>query len=170
MAMRSRGHNLCRVKRPIHIRQKCMTAPAAHIRQSNVTVEVGQSTLGRAIMSLARIHVLIRIVAHRQNRCLPGKRVTAPHTRRRASIHRRPATTKDILHRIGIESVSNPRGLHCRQDLRVVCARLRGLCPISLRDISKRGRASSGNRNILFRWKSKGENNRGFWKVLTRRH
>jgi hypothetical protein len=64
MTMRCRGHCLVRVETTVEIRQKGVAAPARDIRQCNVIVQVGKSTLGRAIVSLADIHILVCIVAH----------------------------------------------------------------------------------------------------------
>jgi hypothetical protein len=78
MAMRRRGESFINVETPIQIRKESMTGPTQYIVYSNVIIEIRKGALRRAVMSLADIHVLIGIIAHRQNRCLPWERMAAP--------------------------------------------------------------------------------------------
>jgi hypothetical protein len=66
MAMRCRRQGLVNIERSVEIRQECMTGPADNIRQGYITIQIRQGTLGGTIVSLACIHVLIGIVAHRK--------------------------------------------------------------------------------------------------------
>jgi hypothetical protein len=77
--VRSRGQSLGSVKLAIHVRQQGMAIPTGHIRERDVVIEVGQGTLGRAIVPFARVHVLVGVVADRKDRGTPWKGMAAPH-------------------------------------------------------------------------------------------
>jgi hypothetical protein len=99
-------------------------------------------------VSLTCIHVLISIIGDREDRSLPWKGVAAPKTSRCSDIGRSTSSTKDLLHRIGIETLSYLRGFDVSKNLGII----------------RRCACRSGN--VLLNGKFKRENHRRLWKLL----
>jgi hypothetical protein len=103
-------------------------------------------------MSLAGIHVFIRIIGNRNNAGLPRKRVATPKARSCPRVGWTACPVQNLFHSVCSKSFRKMRCFQGFENVRVV------------------GRTLCGDGDVLLCRQSKGENHRCFWKLFLRRH
>jgi hypothetical protein len=83
-----------------------------------VCVEICQRTLWGTEVTLARIHVLIRIVTDRENACLPVESRAAPEAGS-GVVGGRLCSRQNLLHGVGIEPLADTRRFNSRENIRI---------------------------------------------------
>lgn len=95
---RPTGSGLNLSKLTLQILKQRMAIPTNRVGQTRLTLEIRKSTLGGTLMTLADKHLVLRVLAHRQNTRLPGKGMATMKTRRMGILGRTLGLLQNLLH------------------------------------------------------------------------